>query len=190
MTGIVDYGAGNLQSVANALDRVGAPYQVCRTPEQLEVMQRIVLPGVGHFGAAARTLQDSGMAPFLQHHASADRPLLGICLGMQLLLETSDEAPGAPGLGLIPGGNRRLTTRTVPHIGWNQVQWERGDHHYYFAHSYAAAPLDPGDVLATVEQDGRTFPAVIGRGAILGLQFHPEKSGAPGLALLEEFCRC
>lgn len=189
MIGVIDYGAGNLQSIANALDRLERPFAVCKQPGQLAEVERIVLPGVGHFGAAGRSLAASGMGDALRAAAGEGKPIFGICLGMQLFLEASDEAPGVPGLGLLRGRNVRLRTARVPHMGWNRVRWEEHDGHYYFAHSYMAAAL-PGDRIASIELDGVEIPAVIGNGPLLGVQFHPEKSGDLGLALLETFCRC
>jgi glutamine amidotransferase len=196
--GVVDYGAGNLRSVTNALEHLGVPFEICATADRIDRVERVVLPGVGHFGAAARTLAASGMHAALRRAAGARRPLLGICLGMQLLLDGSAEAPGAPGLGLLGGRSVRLETRTVPHMGWNGVRWGGStpiaaaaeDGHYYFAHSYAAEPADPRDVVAFTEIEGRAIPSAIGRERFLGVQFHPEKSGELGLALLEAFCRC
>ncbi len=199
MIGVVDYGAGNLRSVANALDRIGVRFEVCHEASRIDGCERIVLPGVGHFGAAARSLARTGMLEALRRTAREQRPLLGICLGLQLLLDSSEEAPGAEGLGVLPGRSIRLDARTVPHMGWNQVSWSRPteaapraaeDGHYYFAHGYVAAPSDGADVIAATDIDDRSFPAAIGRGAVLGVQFHPEKSGDRGLALLDDFCRC
>ena len=189
MIGLIDYGAGNLQSVANALDRLDLPFTVCEQPSQIEAVERIILPGVGHFGAAARAMTQHGTGDALRTAARAGKPLLGICLGMQLLLEASDEAPGLPGLGLLPGRCVRLDAERVPHMGWNHVRWERHAGYYYFAHGYVAAP-QPEHVVATTSVDGREIPAVIGTGRVLGVQFHPEKSGERGLELMEELCRC
>lgn len=189
MIGVIDYGAGNLQSVANALDRLNVPFAVCTRPTEIDRVERIILPGVGHFGAAARAMAETGADESLRAAARAGKPLLGICLGLQLLLETSDEAPDLPGLGLLPGGNVRLEARRVPHMGWNRVRWNGREDHYYFAHSFVADPR-PEHVLATAELEGREIPAAIGTGRILGVQFHPERSGERGLALIEEFCRC
>jgi glutamine amidotransferase len=187
--GVIDYGAGNLRSVANALDRLDLRFKVCERPDQVEEVERIILPGVGHFGAAARAMAATRTDDAIRGAAGAGKPLLGICLGMQLLLEASDEAPGVPGLGLLPGRNVRLDAARVPHMGWNLVRWDKRAGHCYFAHSYVAVPR-PEHVVATAELDGREIPAAIGTGQTLGVQFHPEKSGDRGLALIEEFCRC
>jgi len=187
--GVVDYGVGNLQSVVNALDRLSLPYAVCRRPEEVAAADRLLLPGVGHFGAAARAIEANGVAAALREAALAGKPLVGICLGMQLLLEGSDEAPGARGLGLLPGKSVALEAKRVPHMGWNLVRWNGRRDHYYFAHGFVAAPR-PEHVVATTELEGTELPAAIGRDRIVGVQFHPEKSGDRGLALLEELCRC
>lgn len=205
MIGVIDYGAGNLQSVANALDRIGAPHRPVTGPAELGDCQRILLPGVGHFAPAADRLHASGLAAAIVERARAGTPVLGICLGMQLLLDGSDEAPDARGLGLIPGRNVALdpaVVATVPHMGWNAVRWSRdagplagsdlnnGDH-FYFAHSYIAAPEQAEDILATVDL-GTTSSVVVAvsSGRVAGVQFHPEKSSTAGLGLLERFARC
>lgn len=198
MIGVVDYGAGNLGSVANALDRLGLDFSVCRSPRELRRTERILLPGVGHFGPAMRRLAECGLDDEVRHMATEGKPLLGICLGLQLLFETSDEAPGLPGLALLPGRSVRLEARRVPQMGWNRVEW-RDDcplsassepDYFYFAHSYVARLADDGDCLGTVEIDERDVPVVVGRGRTWGVQFHPEKSGPVGLSLLERFAQC
>lgn len=201
MTGVVDYGAGNLASVSNALDALGVAHRVCTSAEDLAACDRIILPGVGHFGAAARHLAAAGLDVALRAAASSDTPLLGICLGLQLLFDGSDEAPGAPGLGLLPGHVVRLEARRVPHMGWNRVHrtgaaaarcqvLPREPVHVYFAHGFVSEPSDADDVLATVDVDGHPRPAVVGRGSVQATQFHPERSGEVGLRMLERFCAC
>ena len=195
MIGLVDYGAGNMRSVANALDHLGLPFEVCETPADLGRALRIVLPGVGHFGTAARRLSEVGMLEALRAQVEAGKPLLGICLGLQLLFAGSDEAPGEPGLGLLPGRTVRLEARRVPHMGWSRVVLERPfplaeEGYYYFAHGYVARVDSPEHLVGTVTIDGRSVPAVVGRDGLWGVQFHPEKSGEAGLALLAGFARC
>lgn len=198
MIGVVDYGAGNLQSVVNALDRLELASAICREPGDLERVERILLPGVGHFGAAARRLDASGMARAIVRRVRDSRtPLLGICLGLQLLLDGSDEAPTARGLGLIPGRAERMRARVVPHMGWNRVCWAEGapaaasdGDYFYFAHEYVARPLDAAHALATVDVENDEVVVAIGEGAVLGVQFHPEKSDRAGLELLAGFGRC
>ena len=186
---VFDYGTGNLHSLRKALELQGARVRV---GAELEGADAIVLPGVGAFGAAAARL-----APHLEAIRSAAAeglPVLGICLGMQLLLDGSDEGSGQ-GLGLVPGRVARLRARRVPHMGWNTVH-VRGDdplfagveaRRFYFANSFAAVPADQGDIAARAEHDGAVFPAALRRGAVTGTQFHPEKSGAAGLRLLRNF---
>ena len=186
MIALVDYGAGNLRSVEFALEHLSVPWRRAGDPDALVDADAVILPGVGAAESAMRELEARSLASALR---TLDRPILGICLGMQLFFETSDEAPGVPGLGLLPGTNVRLAAKRVPHMGWNRVRWNDHETHYYFAHSYVARP-EPGDLLATVESDGVEIPAIVGRGDLLGVRFHPEKSGDAGLELLEAFCRC
>jgi glutamine amidotransferase/cyclase len=196
---VIDYGAGNLRSVANALKYIGCSFEVCDKPSALEQSDRIVLPGVGHFGAAMNELARRGLTDPLIRRVRAGAALLGICLGLQLLFESSDEAPGVAGLGLLRGTVRRLRTRVVPHIGWNRLDLRRASPltaglpdsvHCYFANSYAAAPANDDVVIAATSQDDETFPAIVGRDRVQATQFHPEKSGPAGLTLLRNFARC
>lgn len=186
---LFDYGTGNLHSLRKALELQGARVRV---GAELEGADAVVLPGVGAFGAAAARLAPHLEA--LRSAAAAGLPVLGICLGMQLLLDESDEGPGQ-GLGLVPGHIARLRARRVPHMGWNTVH-VRGDdplfdgvaeRRFYFANSFAALPAHDADVAARVEHDGAVFPAAVRRGTVAGTQFHPEKSGAAGLRLLRNF---
>jgi len=196
MIGIVDYGAGNLGSVANALQALGQPHRRCATPAELRDVTTVVLPGVGHFGAASRALLDSGLFPALQDWARRGQPLFGICLGMQLLFTASEEAPGAPGLGLLHGRCERLRCRRVPHLGWNQLQWRGsepagGDAPFvYFAHSFHVVGAEPGDIEAVATLEDTELLAACRRGRIGGCQFHPEKSGPAGLRLLQRWLSC
>ncbi len=196
MIGVIDYGAGNMQSVVNALDHIGAPHRVCRAPGDVRDVERLILPGVGNFGPAASHLERTGLHGAILDFAVTCRPMLGICLGMQLFFESSEEAPGAPGLGLLPGVVERLRTRPCPHMGWNRVQpmrpcpllSEPAD--FYFAHSYAAAVREAEDLAAVAQQEDCEIAAVVQRGALHGVQFHPEKSSDAGLALLRSFAAC
>jgi len=196
---VVDYGAGNLRSVANALKYLGCSHDVCDGPTALDSADRIILPGVGHFGAAMNELARRGLAEAIVRRAKAGVPLLGICLGLQLLFEASEEAPGVAGLGLLEGTVRRLQTRIVPHMGWNRLEFRREnlltrdlpDKVYgYFANSFAADPDDPDVVVAVTNQDDVTIPAIVGRDHVAATQFHPEKSGECGLAMLRNFVQC
>jgi imidazole glycerol phosphate synthase glutamine amidotransferase subunit len=196
---VVDYGAGNLRSVANALKYLGCSHEVCDGPAGLESAERIILPGVGHFGAAMNELVRRGLADAVVRRARAGVPLLGICLGLQLLFEASEEAPGVAGLGLLEGTVRRLRTRIVPHMGWNRLEFRREnpltrdlpDKVYgYFANSFAADPADPDVVVAVTTQDDIAMPVIVGRNQVAATQFHPEKSGECGLAMLRNFVQC
>ncbi|HEV2250726.1 MAG TPA: imidazole glycerol phosphate synthase subunit HisH [Candidatus Limnocylindria bacterium] len=195
MIAIVDYGVGNLASVRKALLAVGARAELVRDPAALERASAIVLPGVGNFGHCSRELRRYGFAPALRSARDRGVPLLGICVGMQLLFEGSDEDRGEPGLGFYRGSVVKLAgAPRVPQIGWNAVRnvgahpWLRdvaeGDH-FYFVHSYAALATE--DVaLGTVDYGGQRL-AIAGSDGLLGVQFHPEKSGANGLRLLRAF---
>lgn len=186
MIAVIDYGAGNLRSVANALDVLGADYRLARSPAELEGAEAILLPGVGHFGQMVGVLEASGMTAALRRRLEAGTPYLGICLGMQALYESSEEAPGAAGLGLLHGRVLRFPAKhseKVPHMGWTAV--EPGGRRYYFAHSYYL-PADAEAVAATARH-GLELAAIIRRGNLYGTQFHLEKSGPAGLALLKDW---
>ena len=188
---LIDYDAGNLASLEGALDRLGLPYQRAATPDQAALSGPIVLPGVGHFEAAQRSLRERGWWRILPTLVAEGRPLLGICLGLQLLAEGSEEAPRASGLGLIPGIVRRLGPGVkVPHMGWSRVR-QYNPHPaledpkggwLYFVHSYA---LEPSVQTVFVAEHGRPFTAIAARGSVLGFQPHPEKSGPVGLLMLK-----
>lgn len=194
---VVDYGAGNLVSIDQALRSVGAEPLVVRGPAGLELADGLIVPGVGAAAPAMERLASARLAGAILDWIAAHRPYLGICLGLQLLFEGSDE-DGAETLGVIPGRTRRLADApTLPHIGWNQVERVR-DHplfdgvadgaDFYFVHSYAGeiAPSATDAILATTTH-GSTFVSAIARGSLLGVQFHPERSGPDGLALLANF---
>ena len=194
MIAIVDYGAGNLASVVKGLRAAGASPRIAQAPSDLDGASAVVIPGVGHFGAT----QSLGSEWRSALHRSITRgvPLLGICLGMQFLFEGSDEAPGAPGLGIFQGRLFRLSGEVkVPHVGWNTLdalgasplldQIEAGDA-VYFTHSYAA-PDGAGTIATT--RHGVRFASIVERGTVAGMQFHPEKSGAAGLTLLRNWVR-
>lgn len=201
--GVVDYGVGNLGSVLRALDEVGAAPRLLLQPADLAAAERVLLPGVGSFTDCKRRLDDGGWTDALHRHAGSGRPLLGICVGMQLLASHGDEGSdgGActPGLGLVPGRVRALAdlgcTGRIPHVGWNSVNARRdapllarlpAGTDFYFVHSYAFVPDDPADLLATAEY-GLPVAAAVQRGAVLGVQFHPEKSGRAGFQVLRNF---
>jgi glutamine amidotransferase len=192
---VVDYGAGNLVSIEQALTRVGARVTVARDPDGFAAADGVVVPGVGAAGPAMERLERYGLVAPLRAWIAADRPYLGICLGLQLLFEGSDE-DGATTLGVLAGRTVLLEDApTLPHIGWNQV--ERVREHpllagiadgadFYFVHSFAGAPTDTMDIVARTEH-GRPFVSAVARGSLLGVQFHPERSGEDGLRLLANF---
>ncbi|HEU4978253.1 MAG TPA: imidazole glycerol phosphate synthase subunit HisH [Solirubrobacteraceae bacterium] len=197
MIALVDYGMGNRRSVEKALERVGAEPLLTDDHERIALADGVVVPGVGAFPEGMRRLRESGLDEVLRERAAAGRPLLGICLGMQLLFDSSDEHDGASGLGLVPGGVEALRAPglKLPHIGWNRVAWERSSPlteglgeaaAFYHVHSFAARPADGEDVLGRGEY-GAPFVSAIARGEVYGVQFHPEKSSAAGLRLLANF---
>ena len=194
MIAVVDYGAGNLRSIRRALEAAGAELVISDDPSVVAGADAIVLPGVGAARHAMEALDRLGMSPVLKQAAAAGTPLLGICLGMQILFGHQEEG-GAGGLGVLPGRVKRLTGPVkVPHMGWNRSRVVRdgplgaaGDErYYYFVHSFVAVPDDNADAAATAEY-GEPFPSVVVRDNVWGTQFHPEKSGADGLALIQAF---
>jgi glutamine amidotransferase len=192
---LFDYGTGNLHSLAKALERGGAEVRVAADPGAALDGDALVLPGVGAFGAASARLAPA--APALRRAVEDGFPVLGICLGMQLLFDASEEGAGA-GLGVVPGVVRRLATARVPHMGWNVVEpvargggpdpiLAGGALEAYYANGYVAEPADPASIIATTTYDDITFPAAVRRRRAWGVQFHPEKSGADGLDILNRF---
>lgn len=193
IVGLMDYGVGNLHSLAKALEQGGAEVRIESNARVALATDALVLPGVGAFGPASAALTSA--APEIRDALRDGFPCLGICLGMQLLFESSEESPGE-GLGVFGGGVRRLAARRVPHMGWNAVTAAAdpvfaGVSHMlaYYANSYVAAPLDPVEIIAMTEYEGHAFPAAVRRGRTWGVQFHPEKSAAAGLAVIRNFLR-
>jgi glutamine amidotransferase len=206
---VLDYGVGNLHSAAKALDRAGADVRVVPTVEAAAGAAGLVVPGVGAYGACLSGLASAGGAEAVAGWLATGRPLLGICVGMQLLFEASEEGPVADGVGVVPGKIRRLTGGVrgtprgcpgesgpvkIPHIGWDEVTVRPGSRlfaglgdgtRFYFVHSYAPEP--DGDAVAAVCDYGGRFAAAVEHGNLFGTQFHPEKSGAAGLTLLANF---
>jgi len=192
---LVDYGAGNLRSVENALREVGAAVVVTHDPDAVAKADRVVVPGQGSMPECAAAMQRSGVADALRQAVRRGRPVLGICVGLQLLFEDGDEAGGAKGLGLLPGRIARLPADVkLPHIGWSPVRhvgatdplFAAMDGQYvYFAHSYAAPADAPGAALLATH--GRPYCAALAKDNLFATQFHPEKSQQVGLALLERF---
>ena len=201
MIGVVDYGMGNLRSVLNALESVEAPARLVATPTEAREAERLILPGVGAFGAAMDRLEEQGLAESLPGLVADGRPLLGICLGMQLLADSSAEHGERAGLGLIPGEVVRIETDPplrVPHVGWNDAAIVRDTPllrgmsdppTFYFVHSYVFEAADPGAVTATTDH-GRALTACVEGDGVYGAQFHPEKSQRDGLTLLRNFAAC
>ena len=198
MTAIVDYGVGNLFSLQSSLSAIGEPVVVTADPSVLGSADRIILPGVGAFGDAAQKLRDSGLDTVLKELAAAGKPLLGICLGMQLLFDKSYEFGEYEGLGLIPGTVRPIADvipadYKIPHIGWNALRFTQASPLFtnisegdcvYFVHSFYA---DCGESVIATAEYGADLTAAVARDNVYGCQFHPEKSGAVGLAILKAF---
>ncbi len=198
MIALVDYGAGNLRSVANTLLELGAAYEVVRDGESVRHAAKIILPGVGHFGQMMRSLDALGVRDALLERMRAGVPFLGICLGLQALFEGSEEAPEAPGFGLYPGKVRRFANFDVrvPHMGWDQIAAQPGScpskllantsspPYLYFAHSFYA-PVVPATVATCTYS--LPYTAVLEDGKVFGVQFHPEKSGKTGLQVMKNF---
>ncbi len=195
MIGIVDYGAGNLRSVSNALKRLGVEHQPICKPDELSAVEKIILPGVGQFSSAAKSLQASGLAEGLQKTVADGVPLLGICLGMQLLFESSEESLGVCGLGFLQAQIKKLDCPRVPHMGWSKVGAvrptpmlpEEQEEYFYFAHSFTAMDCDQPFVCGVTEVEGVRFVSAIQFGHVWGAQFHPEKSGEAGAELIRRF---
>jgi glutamine amidotransferase len=200
MIAIVDYGLGNLASVAGAVEKLGFVPTITAEPSELASADKIILPGVGAFGDGMRKLRERGLARMLTHLVREERrPILGICLGFQLFAEESDEFGPSEGLGWLPARVRRLAPEDaslrIPHVGWNGLQQRcdsvlftevEPESLFYYVHSYVLDSRDPGVVIGTCEY-GETFAAVVQSGNIYGAQFHPEKSQRAGLKLLENF---
>lgn len=198
MIAIVDYGIGNLASVRKAFAKVGAEAKVTSSPDEIAGAEKVVLPGVGAFGKAAEHLEAHGLVGLVRQAISDGKPFLGICLGMQLLFEASEEAPGVKGLGLFKGNVKRFEgVPKVPQIGWNEVRQAKSSPlfasipesaFFYFVHSYYVVPRDSATVLAFADYGGE-YAAAVGKDNVWGVQFHPEKSQAWGLALLKNFAK-
>jgi imidazole glycerol phosphate synthase glutamine amidotransferase subunit len=204
MVGVIDYGAGNLGSVMNALKRLSVPARFAEGPQELSIssspFEKIIFPGDGHFATAMASLEKSGYAQAIKEWIKADKPFLGICIGLQLLFETSEEAPPVNGkevrgLCVIPGTVRRFPGRKVPQIGWNQTNIQpqskifRGiadNSFFYYIHSYYTDPQEKTVTAAETEYYVR-YCCAVERGALCAVQFHPEKSGAAGISLLKNW---
>jgi glutamine amidotransferase len=199
MIGIVDYDIGNLRSVQKAFQHVGGEAVFVRTPEEIARVDALVLPGVGAFGDCVTSLANSGMWDAVQDWAKSERPFFGICVGFQMLFESSEEAPGLPGLGIFAGEVKRFSSKhglKIPQIGWNTVTVRQAGvpllteiktgEFVYFVHSYYVAPRDP-KLVALESEYGDAFAAAIARGNLVATQFHPEKSQKAGLQMVKNF---
>jgi glutamine amidotransferase len=196
---ILDYGMGNLRSVEKALERVGAGAEITHDPARIRSADGVVLPGVGAFPRAMARVRELGLDEIVAERLDAGVPVLGICLGLQLLFDSSVENEGAEGIGLLRGGVEPLAADglKVPHIGWSPVRWERrsaltegleAETPFYFVHSFTPHPESTDDVLGTAAH-GERFACAVDRPPLYGVQFHPEKSSSAGLRLLANFTR-
>jgi imidazole glycerol-phosphate synthase subunit HisH len=196
MIAVLDYGIGNLRSAEKALQHPGVDAALTTDPAAARRADGVVLPGVGAFGRCMEQLRESGLEPVVHEAVESGTPFLGICVGMQMLFDASEEAPGVKGLGIITGEVRRLTAaERLPHMGWNTITIRTGSALFdgiddgswlYFVHSYAPVPDDEAVVAATTDYGG-TVVAAVEQGSLWATQFHPEKSAAHGLRLLQNF---
>ena len=198
--GIIDYGGGTLRSVANAVRSLGLEPQVIAAPDEAGDATHLILPGQGAFGDCMERLEQRGLAPFLHEWITADKPYFGICVGYQLLFDSSGEAPGVAGLGIVPGDCVRFDDgdgQKIPHMGWNSARASHGettvwnglgeDPYFYYVHSYFPVPRDPNCVVAATTYGTQSFAAAVEIGRMFACQFHPEKSQDAGLRLIRNF---
>lgn len=195
MVAIIDYGAGNLHSVKNALDFLGAESEITGDREKIEKASHIILPGVGAFGDAMKSMEKSGLIETVKKAADGTKPFLGICLGLQLLFENSEESPGVEGLGIFKGSVVKIPDRglKIPHMGWNNISLTKksrilpdNEPFVYFVHSYYIQPTDK-DVVSARTEYGEVLDIAVERGNVFATQFHPEKSGDAGMEILRRF---
>jgi len=200
MIAVIDYGVGNLFSVEKAVAALGADVKVTSDKEMIEQADKVILPGVGAFGDCMKNLEATGLIPTIKSLVADGRPMLGICVGLQILFDGSEESPGAKGLGLIHGMVKKINAPSlkIPHMGWNSLTIRESreprdlfhglqEHPYvYFVHSYHAVPDDPAVITATTEY-GEQLTASVAVGNLQATQFHPEKSGDVGLSILKNF---
>ena len=204
MIAIINYEAGNLTSVREALFKLGADVRVTQNPQEILQAERVIIPGVGAAGSAFNSLKRLGLDVVIHQVVARNTPVLGICLGSQIILSSSEEN-NSPGLNIVPGQVRRLHLENarspegwplkVPHMGWNKIEWQRphpvfeglgSQHEFYFVHSYYLDP-DNKDVVLGRTSYGHTFASVLAHNNLVAVQFHPEKSGNPGLKILNNF---
>lgn len=196
---VVDYGAGNLQSVKKALDFIGAPCIITKNADEIQKADKVILPGVGSFGDAMDSMHKSGLTDAVKEAALSGKPFLGICLGLHLLFEESEESPGAKGLGILKGKIRKIPLEEgikVPHMGWNSLEVKQHDgvfasakdgDYVYFVHSYYLTADNPEEVAARTVYGSTVIDAAVKNGNLCAVQFHPEKSGSVGLNMLRNF---
>jgi imidazole glycerol phosphate synthase glutamine amidotransferase subunit len=198
--GVIDYGGGNLRSVANALRALDQEPVIVAAPADAAETSHLILPGQGAFGDTMERLENRGLAGFLKEWIGSDRPYFGICVGYQILFDASEEAPGVAGLGVVPGTVNRFQDEPglkIPHMGWNSALATRGETavwrglgeepYFYYVHSFFPAPVDPGVVVAQTTYGTQTFAAAVERGEMFACQFHPEKSQQAGIRLMRNF---
>jgi glutamine amidotransferase len=198
MISIIDYGMGNLRSVSKALEFLGAPFKLCSRGKDLARATKVILPGVGAFGDAMKELKSRGFIDPLREIVARKTKLMGVCLGLQLFFEKSEENPGVPGLGIFKGTVRKFRSKGVkiPHMGWNDLEVLKrhpllegipSGEYFYFVHSYCGKPTSKNLTLASCKYGRENFSAVIGNEHIFATQFHPEKSQDAGLRILKNF---
>lgn len=193
MIGIIDYGAGNLQSVKNALDKLGAESRIIENPDELSKLDRIILPGVGSFGYMMDNIRKKGLEDPIKKEIAKGKPLLGICLGLQVLFEESEESPNVKGLCIFKGKVVKFKQGKVPQVGWNEIIptqegiFEKG--FAYFVNSYYVVPEDENIISVLTDYNG-DFCSAVTKGKITAVQFHPEKSGEFGLDILRRWLKC
>ncbi len=197
MITIVDYNMGNLRSVSKAIEHLGEKVSLGSSPNDIAKAEKLILPGVGAFGDACAELHSLGLFQPIQTYLKSGKPFLGICLGLQLLFESSEESPEAKGLGAFKGTVKLFRSRNVkvPHMGWNHAVLKQNPilkglanpSFFYFVHSYYAVPSDENIILGETEYGEEKFPSILGKGLIFATQFHPEKSQDSGLAILKNF---
>lgn len=195
MVAVIDYGAGNLHSVKNALDFLGAKSIITKNKDEILSSDHIILPGVGSFGDAMECINNSGLTDTIRKAADGSRPFLGICLGLHLLFERSEESPGIDGLGIFKGSVVKIPDcgLKIPHMGWNNIELAKesrilpdSNEFMYFVHSYYIEPLD-SDIISSHTVYGEKLAVSIEDGNVFAVQFHPEKSGEAGLSILKKF---
>ncbi len=196
MIALIDYGAGNLKSVSKALDYLGAKHTITNSPEKILSAKKIILPGVGNFGEVMDMLGKNKLDLAIKEFISSGKPYLGICVGLQVLFESSEESPKTKGLGIFKGKVIKLRTKEkIPEIGWNSISIKKqskllkgikDNSYFYFVHSYCCSPSENGIILTTTEY-GTEFTSAVEKANIFAVQFHPEKSGEIGLKVLKNF---